>query len=281
MDLVQLITAADSKYLPYLCCHLVSLGDHVGQTGRIQVHIVHRGISESERNTIEQCVSAALCLHWLEPTMQLLKDIGAPLKFATASPHYFRLLAPYLLPSTQRSIYLDADTIVLDSLDPLWAVELDGNSVGAVRDYLPSIADGIANWRDLGLNPDAPYFNSGVLVMDLNQWRAYDVALQTLEVCSTHAGQLLAQQKWPQFDQYGLNVVLHGRWKSLDRAWNHGADLPQPSATKARIVHYVGNGKAGLPTCQALYNDAFFELLNRTPFRLSSLPETLEISRTP
>jgi hypothetical protein len=84
---------------------------------------------------------------------------------------------------------------------------------------------------------------------------------------------MLAQKRWKQHDQYGINVALCGQWKSLDQTWNYGADLPPSSP---RIVHYVGNGKPGLPTCNPFFSRLFLETLNRTPYRGSALPVRAE-----
>ncbi len=203
-------------------------------------------------------------LRWIEPHETLLEKIGAPLDFLTCSPHYFRLLIPFLLPDHPLAIYLDADTMVLNDISSLWNTDLEGHAIAAVLDYLPRIRDAVSNWRELHIDPDAPYLNSGVLVMDLARWTTEKISLRVLKICRENQDHLRAQGQWPQFDQYGLNVVLAGRWKALDPMWNRGTDLPP---TVARIIHYLGNGKAGLATCQPVFNQLFFDVLRRTPYR--------------
>src|SRR5918911_1235750 len=263
-QLVQVVTAANEKYLPYLACLLTTMGENGSVSAPLEITIVHRGISQHAQRGLETLVPPHHRLHWIEPNVELLRKIEAPLEFETCSPHYLRLLAPFLLPHHQRAIYLDADTMVLDELSTLWATPLEDYPVAAVRDYLPCIRDAVTNWKELRLDPDAPYFNSGVLVMDLIHWRTEMLSQRVLNTCRENKDHLLAQQKWPQYDQYGLNVVLHGRWKALDPMWNRGTDLP-PSA--ARIVHFIGNGKVELPTCQPFFKRLFFDVLSRTPYR--------------
>jgi lipopolysaccharide biosynthesis glycosyltransferase len=262
---LNLVTAADEKYLPYLACHLLSLAERGTQEDRkIDVTVIHRGISPPEQGALETLVGRRLNVNWVEPQPDLLRRVGAPSEFASCSPHYFRLLTPFLLAAQERAVYLDADTIVVEDISPLQFTDLEGLTTAAVRDYLPCVSDAVDNWKELNLAPSAPYFNSGVLVMDLAEWRAQDIAQRVLRVCQENEDHLLAQRRWPQYDQYGLNVVLHGRWKALDPAWNHGTDMaPSP----ARIVHYIGNGKIGRPTCDPYFEALFFELLNRTPYR--------------
>ena len=41
--------------------------------------------------------------------------------------HWYRVFLPELLPDIDRILYLDADTVALESLAPLWETELGGN----------------------------------------------------------------------------------------------------------------------------------------------------------
>jgi lipopolysaccharide biosynthesis glycosyltransferase len=262
---LHVVTAANERYLSYLACCLASLGERGSASGRMQLTVIHRGIGEDVRLKMDALVPAPHAVQWVEPSTQALRKFKAPLDFAELSPHYFRLLMPFVLPDVTRAVYLDADTVVLEDIYPLWTIDLEGFALAAVRDYLPCISDAVENWAELQLKPNAPYFNSGVLVVDLDQWREQRIAERVLSVCRENQEHLCAQRKWPQHDQYGLNVVLHGQWKPLHQIWNYGADLQQ---SDARIVHYVGNGKVDLPTCQPAFKRLFFDMLSRTPFRL-------------
>ena len=64
-----------------------------------------------------------------------------------------RLALPEILPEEYRALYLDVDTIVTGDLGPLFSASLGGCPVGGVRE--PSRSRGV------------PYYNAGVLLMDL------------------------------------------------------------------------------------------------------------------
>jgi lipopolysaccharide biosynthesis glycosyltransferase len=224
------------------------------------ITIIHRGIDRATQEELERRFPAPLHIRWFEPRIEKLKEVKAPLEFATCSPHYFRLLAPCILPQCTKAIYLDVDTLVLENLLPLWTLDLDGKTVAAVQDSIPCVSEAIGNWKELNLDPYAPYFNSGVLLIDLESWRAKGISQQALSLCQRYSQHLLAQQKWPQYDQYGLNVALHKNWKELEKAWNYGTDLlPE----KANIIHFVGNGKIDLPTCHPYFTALFYDMLER------------------
>lgn len=260
----QFVTAADGNYLHYLACHVSSLAVHASIEHPIDITVIVRGISVSAKAELEALVPHPHRLMWFEPTPEALRALRAPIEFATCSPHYLRLLMPFLLPAHSRAIYLDADTVVVGDLLPLWTMDLENYPVAAMRDYLENVRDAISNYKELGLDPESSYFNSGVLVIDLDRWRKKRVAESVMSVCDRNKDKLLAQGMWPQFDQYGLNVVLNKQWKQLDEMWNHGSHVPH--ATE-RVVHFIGSGKVGFPNCQTYYSQLFFDVLSTTPYK--------------
>jgi len=75
------------------------------------------------------------------------------------TPHYFRCLLPRIYPgSVDRVVYLDADTLVLDDLVPLWRWPLGGRPVAAAGDLMSVIQDAIgdAEWVLHAANQDLP-----------------------------------------------------------------------------------------------------------------------------
>lgn len=93
------------------------------------------------------------------------KDID-PKRFTLSA--FSRLFVDSLVDeSLERIIYLDCDTIVTSNLEELWKFDLGGSVIGAVNDC--------RSWRylrNLGLARDDVYINSGVLLIDLEKFRA-------------------------------------------------------------------------------------------------------------
>ncbi|WEV38035.1 glycosyltransferase family 8 protein [Lactobacillus sp. ESL0680] len=83
---------------------------------------------------------------------------------------YFRLLSGKILPSKlHRIIYLDPDILVINSIRPLWDLDLQGKMfAAAVHEGLTDIMSSINNIR---LGTTTAYFNSGIMLMDLDQMR--------------------------------------------------------------------------------------------------------------
>ena len=62
---------------------------------------------------------------------------------------WYRIFLPELLPDVDRVLYLDADTIAVDSLAPLWEIDLDDSYLGAVTNVFQ--ANHVHRPAELGL----------------------------------------------------------------------------------------------------------------------------------
>ncbi|GHJ47638.1 glycosyl transferase family 8 [Catellatospora sp. TT07R-123] len=159
---------------------------------------------------------------------------------------YLRLLLPDLVDGPDRLLYLDADVHVCGDLGPLWQVPLDGVPLAAVRDAFADRFDAFGGIPGSGPEhpADAPYFNSGVILINLPQWRELDVTERCLAYLAENGDRL----RFP--DQDALNLVAYERWRRLPPRWNHMCSYelePMAASERAaqdvRIMHFAGPRK--------------------------------------
>lgn len=176
---------------------------------------------------------------------------------------YARFLFQDMFPHLGKVIYLDVDVLVLGNLGELYSLPLEGHLVGAVVGKGTDRADhcwGILNYKELGIPPDTPYFNAGVLVMDLDAWRRENFAKR----CMDYA------EKYPElcifWDQTVMNTLLAGRFTRLDGKWNQQLNGPKKEHTQEGILHYCGPEKPWAFTNDLPSNliKIFFDELDRT-----------------
>ena len=138
-----------------------------------------------------------------------------------------------------RVLYLDADIVVLGSIAELWRVDLDGALLGAVD--IPGSDRGVSN---LGLRAEDGYFNAGVLLIDLTQWRQTRALETILGYIDAYPERMMND-----VDQEALNGCFYNRRRRLDYKWNatvsfFGASLPLAQSEietvrrEARIIHF-------------------------------------------
>ena len=82
--------------------------------------------------------------------------------------------------------------------------------LGAVRSStIPTLEGAVADWEERGLDPAAPAFNGGVLLIDNDRWIRHGISAKI-------AADLRRKPEAARFaDQGALNAVLHDRWIAL------------------------------------------------------------------
>lgn len=153
---------------------------------------------------------------------------------------YARLSLPALVP-VERLLYLDADVLCLTNLIALWNTNL-GDAPAAMKLSGP-MDDFESEWKihqAEGYAPTDPYYNSGVLLMDLKRWREQKVTDRCLAFGKKYARFLYTA------DQACLNGAASRDIYELDRKWNtplHPATVPLPEKIPPAIYHFVGSPK--------------------------------------
>ena len=150
---------------------------------------------------------------------------------------YARLLVDVLVPpEVERIVYFDCDTLVCAPIEELADMDLEGFPIAAVQDYMAVFIKGgrdIKNNRDL-FDPADPYFNSGLLVIDIKKWRKNDVLGHL--VAKTADGTM----DRIYYDQDFLNLVFKNNWFKLDQLWNIIDPRPPHQALCPKMLHFTG-----------------------------------------
>jgi len=104
-----------------------------------------------------------------------------------------------------------------EDLNNLWKIDIDNQYLFAVQDMgcpLVSSKNGLKTYQELQIRPDTPYFNSGVMILNLKKWREDDMSFKVINYLEENGRRL---RYW---DQDGLNAILAGCWGKLDPRWN-------------------------------------------------------------
>lgn len=174
---------------------------------------------------------------------------------------YSRLLLPELMAGAGKLLYLDCDMVVRQSLRPLFETPLEGRTVAAVSDIWQGEALAARN-ATLGRAADAPYLNSGMLLIDLDRWRAADCGGRCLDIMSR------GQTAYP--DQDALNRVLDGDWVEVDKRWNffelNAYNYARAHFDQAAILHFTSR-KPNLAHCRHPAQDVYLAERAFTPWK--------------
>lgn len=207
-------------------------------------HLCCRGVSDQHRVALSRIgAEFGATLIWHDLDRDATFNIAvADLKHSKrlGKVIYARLMLEQFLPnSAERAIYLDCDMMVREPIERLYEAPLQGHAIGAVRDpWFPFISMGrdIKDNADL-FDPAQRYFNSGMLLIDLDKWRQAGVwdRLRSMIADGTLAR--------IYYDQDVLNIVFKNAWHELDYRWNLIDPRPAHQAIDPFIVHFTGKRK--------------------------------------
>lgn len=192
---------------------------------------------------------------------------------------YLRLyMAEYIDPSVDKLLYLDCDLIVRKDIGALWAADIRGYlAAAALEPYLEP-------HYDLGFTTEDPYFNSGVMLINLAAWRR-EKLLGSLLACAREQNPVL--DFW---DQDILNTVLRGRVAFLHPRWNFLAIYAEMRPEQLRltheefhrlrrdpdIIHFTTAFKPWQYMSEPQYKRCYWEALSLTPWK-----DTTPVGYTP
>jgi hypothetical protein len=154
--------------------------------------------------------------------------------------------------------------------------EVGGGRVLAVQDpAIPFVSsrDGLQRHQELGIPCGHPYFNAGVMVVNVERWRRSNVSERVMAFIRRNASEL------KYCDQDGLNAILWKDWEAVDSRWQvqprlmarHRLPLPHlderqrtQMTTDPWILHFSGRLKPWIYRGSTLPDRIFYEYLDRT-----------------
>jgi lipopolysaccharide biosynthesis glycosyltransferase len=211
---ITVVCASDDNYAMPLTVAVCSILKNLDPQRHLNLYILDGGISKKNKKNILYSLTSKKCSILFFNTKGCFKEINIPEQFTESIFH--RLLIPELLPKDiHKAIYLDCDLLVLSDLGELWDREIGDWHLLAAQDYYyPYIKLGLRNYEELGIPALCKYFNSGVLVINLDKWRELNTSARVSEY-------IVKPRNYTIFgDQEALNAVLWKEWGELDPKWN-------------------------------------------------------------
>jgi lipopolysaccharide biosynthesis glycosyltransferase len=217
--------AADGKYFPYACLTARRIRD---VSGPIDGFILHVGVNDDDMKVAKRLLGDSVTMLDVSAFMD---DVG--FRFGTYSiAAYVRLFADMLpqFSPYDRIAYTDCDVLFNRDINDLAGQELHAPLLAAHDDYMyfrPA-------YREvLGMQPGAPYFNSGVVLFDMNKVREQRLLARTRQVAI--AGKMN--------DQNALNIAFEGKWQTMHPNWNLMSNYTKEYRFAQAYARHFAGGK--------------------------------------
>ncbi|WP_432102036.1 glycosyltransferase family 8 protein [Streptomyces sp. bgisy091] len=219
------------------------------RTRRVVFHVIDSGLNEDNVRMLSTSLGPAGDVHIHRVADRL--EMAVPRKHWTAATLHRLHIGEIVPAGVRRVIYLDVDTIVLDDISELYDTDLAGRPIGAVINEvaparLLTLGETRASLSQTGAKAPG-YFNAGVLLIDMDQWRAEDVTARATAIYRRYGKDI------PTLDQDILNHLFAERWTPVPAKWNKFIEHPEHGrfgqgrmdylTRREGIIHYIGGDK--------------------------------------
>lgn len=275
---MNILLTIDNNFVPQLSANICSICENNEDLDTISFYIFDNGITPENKNSLTRFTEEYGRVITFIPIVGFMDELG--FEFDTSGWNEIvlaRLLMANFLPKTvTRILYLDGDTIARGSLKALWETDIEGYTLGAVMEPTANKKRreclGIAN---------RPYYNAGVLLVNLTNWRKTQAENRILDYCKNNSSKLfandqdainvvLANEILPLSPTYNFsNIFIYYPYKTLDKLMpGFSDDMELPRAKKDPcIVHYLGEERPWRKGNTHPFGSDYDYYLSKTPWK--------------
>lgn len=210
LNTINLAVAFDRNYLTPIYVLLTSIFRNNSNTP-FRFFVIATGLTAQEEDDIRSYITGHnSSIEYLRIREEQYANLIIPAESHFTAATYFRLFIPSLLPAdVTRLLFLDADTIVISELATLYNQDLGNYAIAAVPELSAT-----RNRPDLGVFEEGWYFNAGVMLINVQQWKDQRVMERSLDFIIKHPSIIRYA------DQDGLNASLYKNYKRLPTRFN-------------------------------------------------------------
>jgi lipopolysaccharide biosynthesis glycosyltransferase len=286
---VAVVFSTNEHYIPYLGVAIYSLIENASDDYNYDIVILARGLEAALAKIFDLARGRGNVSIRVYDTTALIESLPTEIFHVEGYvpiETYNKCFITEILSGYVRCVYLDSDIVVLDDIQKLHDIDLEGHAVGVsvnvanvnaayCRKVIKERRFDEYLERDLGILDHSKYFQAGVVVLDMEKLGARNMRQLTLET--------LAKIKKPIFfDQCIFNRIFYGDVYFFSTRWNHVWYMQQYSYLRGsvsddvffdyahgridpKIIHYAGQAKPQNLLGRQL-SDKFWKYAYASPF---------------
>lgn len=278
---VAVVFASDIHYFPYLSVAILSLIEHSSASHRYDVIVLTDAAAVAEEQQLKSLCADRdnISIRCIDMADFQRECAGFGVRSHLSVAAYYRLYIASICAEYQKILYMDCDVLCCADVAELFYKDLGTNLVAAAYD-LP-IQDIRSEWLDgarayiesIGMKDAKQCFNSGVLVMNLQQMREENTEQELLRVAAIN------KKYW--HDQSVLNICCQGRVLFLPECWNFTTHMYAPGRLSPHtaaecltliqqrsynIIHYAAGCIKPWQTFTSPLYQEWWKVAARTPY---------------
>lgn len=234
---IPIFFASDDNYIPFLSVAISSLLENASKEYDYDIIILTSGLKDENMQKIKAYEKDGVNIRFedVRPKVKnIVEDLALRLRDYYSVSIYYRLFIPSLYPEYKKAIYLDADIVLVDDIAKMYNEDLNGYLVASVTDDVVNSHEAFKKYSEemIGIRPEK-YFNSGVLLMNLEEFRKEKIEEKFLHLLGKYNFDVICP------DQDYLNFLCKGKVKYLDKGWDR---MPLPDEmfddNNLHLIHY-------------------------------------------
>lgn len=233
METLQVLYQSDNNYAIFMGVSICSLLENNKNVESIIIYIIDDGINQDNHDKLQEMVESYGRRIIFVTGERVLNNQEITNAFnytgMRRNTHsYLKLFFDTLLPSiTGRLLYIDCDTSITGDLSELVSIDMSGHTIGMVMDSLI-----INSKKTIGFQSNDRYYNSGVILIDIDLWKRQKCAEKILY-------HIKNVRIYGTVDQDVLNVVLKKEITTLPVEYNlQPIHLEYPYNTYSKIYKH-------------------------------------------
>ena len=265
METFAVVAACDDKFAQHTSVMLRSLLENNPKTTFRIFVLVPTDFPTNVQSMMTNSMPSGYSLTFIEVCYQNL----SALKIGGWASHtnYYRLLIADLLPEISRALYLDSDIVVMGDISGMLHLDLSQHPLAAALDTLDASPD---FKRKINLGQSVPYFNTGVMLLNLDRWRSENIGRRALEFAATNPQYIV------HWDQCALNNIISGNFLVLAKEWNFQRaavdfDFTRSNsierAKRAKVLHFTTSEKPWFFMNDHPLKQEYWKYLQRTEWK--------------
>lgn len=214
MSTLNILYQSDDKYAVFMGVSICSLLENNKSVEKICIYVIDDGIRPDNKDKLVSMIHS----YHRELIFLPGEKVSGRKEIATAFEYtgmrknthsYLKLFVDELVPELNgRIVYIDCDTAITGDIHDLMSIDMYGKTIGMAMDSLATKCK-----KAMGIAEDVRYFNSGVILIDLVQWKKRQCSKRIL----SHIKNV---RTYGTVDQDVLNVVLKDEILTLPIAYN-------------------------------------------------------------
>lgn len=230
---IPVFFASDKNYLPYLSVAIISLIEKANNEDAYKIYVLSPDLVDSDFAEIDKKgKDIQIRVVDIKEKIETIRAYARLRDYYSLSI-YSRLFIPEMFSNYKKVIYVDSDIVLNSDIANLFNIDIGNNLLGAVADETVQNNEQFIDYikKIIGVDEEH-YFNSGVLVMNLDKFRELDIEHHFYEWLSSDATNTVAP------DQDYLNMFCKGNVTYLEKGWDKMPLGEKLEDEKLYLIHY-------------------------------------------